>query len=139
MDQRCRMLTIDGTTKSLTEWSMLSCVSYATIAQRLMRGWDPERAVFAPSNKSTYVGPRQRIGIALPSDLVSALNTIAYERRSTLTETVSVLLRRALEEDEEFLHTRVEVEQEYHSYIDEIDLESMDEEVSVEDILKLIH
>lgn len=46
-------LTIDGVTKSVSEWSLHDdCpVSKFTIFKRLNRGWEPRRAVFQPSSR----------------------------------------------------------------------------------------
>lgn len=54
-----KKLTIDGVTKTVSEWSRDSrcTVSMFTIYKRLNRGWDDEEAAFAPSGfkKGEYI------------------------------------------------------------------------------------
>ena len=44
-------LTIDGVTKTVSQWAVDSPVSGFTIYKRIDRGWSPKRAVFTPSRK----------------------------------------------------------------------------------------
>jgi len=47
-----RLLTIDGATKCLAQWSELSGVGYAVIRARLtVLKWEPKRAVFQPERR----------------------------------------------------------------------------------------
>lgn len=48
------LLTCDGESKSITEWSVLSGVKYSTIYFRLKNGWDAKRAVWF---KSLHASP----------------------------------------------------------------------------------
>jgi hypothetical protein len=48
-----RLLTIDGKTMCVADWSRVSGVSRQTIDHRLAFGWPPERAVFQPSQRRT--------------------------------------------------------------------------------------
>lgn len=46
--------TIDGVTRTLIEWSEVEgAVEYATITQRIRKGWEPKSAVFQPIRWST--------------------------------------------------------------------------------------
>lgn len=40
-----RMITANGETRTMAEWSRVSCIPYATIQSRLMSGWDEAAAV----------------------------------------------------------------------------------------------
>lgn len=46
-----RMLTLDGETHTLAEWSELTGVKQATISIRLKKGWTVERALKEPTHK----------------------------------------------------------------------------------------
>jgi hypothetical protein len=46
------MLTIDGVTRCVAEWSEVSGVKAVSIRSRLKAGWDPKTAVFAPVMRS---------------------------------------------------------------------------------------
>ena len=41
-----RLISIDGITKTVSQWSELSLVKRNTISARLDRGWEPRQAVF---------------------------------------------------------------------------------------------
>lgn len=43
-----RVVTIDGVTKSISEWADVSPVHYESIRRRLTDGWEPKCAIFAP-------------------------------------------------------------------------------------------
>lgn len=48
---RCRLITINGETKSMHEWCEITGVNYNTARDRINRGhWDPIKAVTTPSN-----------------------------------------------------------------------------------------
>jgi hypothetical protein len=46
----CRLVTIDGVTKTLTEWASHSGIAYGTIRNRLRLGWSIERAILTKSD-----------------------------------------------------------------------------------------
>lgn len=59
--RRNRFLTIDGVSKTLSEWAELSNTNQVLISQRLSRGWTDQEAVFGRggmlrSNRSGYRG-----------------------------------------------------------------------------------
>ena len=41
-------LTVDGVTKSVTEWSRETGIAYTTLRQRIKAGWDPHKVVTGP-------------------------------------------------------------------------------------------
>lgn len=45
------LVTVDGATRTVTEWHKLTKVPVATIHKRLQRGWDPEKAVKRPARR----------------------------------------------------------------------------------------
>jgi hypothetical protein len=50
-----RIITLNGDTKSLSEWSKITGIGYKTLHDRLSKGWSPERALTAPVRKSKNV------------------------------------------------------------------------------------
>jgi hypothetical protein len=50
------LLTIDGTTKTVSEWAKISHRSPGTISRRLKSGWPHKRAVFEPSRMKQKFG-----------------------------------------------------------------------------------
>lgn len=42
------LVTIEGVTKSLKEWSEIFCINYQTVQDRLKRGWSEEKALKSP-------------------------------------------------------------------------------------------
>lgn len=51
-----RLVSIEGITKTVSEWSELSGVRHNTICYRLDRGWEPKTAVFTQPNFSNRHG-----------------------------------------------------------------------------------
>lgn len=49
-----RMVTINGKTRNLTDWSKIYGVSKSTAWARINRGWDPIKAVTTPVRKGNY-------------------------------------------------------------------------------------
>lgn len=49
-----KMVTINGVTKNLTEWSKIYGVPMKTADVRIKRGWDPIKAVTKPTRKGNY-------------------------------------------------------------------------------------
>lgn len=59
-DSEPRLLTIQGRTMSVKEWSKLAgAVHYSTIIARLDLGWPHERAVFAAVDQRRSAGSRK--------------------------------------------------------------------------------
>jgi len=55
-----RMLTLDGVTKTMMEWSECLPIGYSCIRNRLCRGWSDERALTEPvrgHDSSTHIDP----------------------------------------------------------------------------------
>lgn len=48
------LLTIDGKTHTVAEWSEVSGICYQTIQKRLQLGWDSKTAVFDPVRRKRY-------------------------------------------------------------------------------------
>jgi hypothetical protein len=51
--RRNRLITANGATRTLAEWISLSGLAATTIERRLKRGWNPAKAVTAPSTKAS--------------------------------------------------------------------------------------
>jgi hypothetical protein len=51
-----RLLTVDGVTKPMSEWSEISGVKVATIWARLAKGWSDEEAVNIPTISPSISG-----------------------------------------------------------------------------------
>jgi hypothetical protein len=49
-----RLLAIDGQTKTIMEWSIISGIKYCTIIMRLFRGHSHKNAVFTPLRKRRF-------------------------------------------------------------------------------------
>lgn len=47
-----RLVTVNGVTRSISEWSEISGVAVGTIRQRLDHDWNPETAVYEPPRKA---------------------------------------------------------------------------------------
>lgn len=41
-----RLITCDGETHTMKEWSKISGINYATIKLRIKKGWEPHKAIF---------------------------------------------------------------------------------------------
>ena len=55
---RNRIMTINGVSKTVAEWSEITGISYPTLCGRLQRGWDDEHAInfpIAKENTITYI------------------------------------------------------------------------------------
>jgi hypothetical protein len=52
-----RLLTVDGVTMTLTEWSERTGIGVTTIRERIRRGWSVSRAVTEPRTHGTTRGP----------------------------------------------------------------------------------
>lgn len=50
-DKHMILVTINGVTKNLTEWSKVYGVSMSTASARIARGWNPIKAVTTPARK----------------------------------------------------------------------------------------
>ena len=46
-----RYLTVDGETKTMKEWSIISGIRYGAIKDRVNRGWEHKEAIFKPTGK----------------------------------------------------------------------------------------
>lgn len=46
-----RLLSVDGSTKTLTEWARQASIGATTVRERLKRGWPTRKAVFHPVDK----------------------------------------------------------------------------------------
>lgn len=55
-------LTAHGETHSIAEWARLKGLTYEALANRLDRGWSPERAVDTPVHRKTRSGRRIKVG-----------------------------------------------------------------------------
>lgn len=61
-----KLLTIDGETRNVKDWSKVSGVDYATILKRLrVMDWPPKAAVFAPIRSQPRVRRRIPLRAAL--------------------------------------------------------------------------
>lgn len=73
MSMTPRLLTIQGRTMSMTQWSREpGAVKYIIIAQRLSKGWDDEPAVFKPAIPRAKKRIRL-VGVNRPSRAVRAV------------------------------------------------------------------
>jgi hypothetical protein len=43
-----RLLTLNGVTKCVGEWAVITGINYTTLKERLRRGWSPERTLTTP-------------------------------------------------------------------------------------------
>lgn len=53
---KLRYVTIDGETLNVAKWARRSGVARATVSARLDNGWDPKKAVFAPTQRMSSTG-----------------------------------------------------------------------------------
>lgn len=101
-----RLFTIDGVTKSLSEWARYAGLSQPTLWNRLARGWSIEEAIAAPSAVAPWPEvctiadmepiPAVRKNITQPSDWWSAFEAAATRAGLPLAEWMGDICRDSL-------------------------------------------
>jgi hypothetical protein len=71
-----RFITIDGQTKTLTDWCHAYGHSFARVSNRMRRGWDEVSAIKTPLQVKSFIKPgAEAINAKLTEDLVREIRT----------------------------------------------------------------